>query len=181
MDNYTLFCFKFLKDNVSSNSFRKELFSTPKVHSWCGNAFERVCLEHIVQIKAALGIAGVHTEVNSWQCRRDEEKGIFGSQIDLLIVRKDQIINRCEMKYCETDYPVDAAFDMDMKRKISDLVKKTGTKYAIHPTLITAYGVEPNSHSADIRAVITADDLFMECGLPPAYRALSPLTQLKAF
>ena len=46
-----------------------------------GIAFERVCLEHTAQIKAALGISGVYTEVNAWQCGKDEEKGITGSQI----------------------------------------------------------------------------------------------------
>ena len=64
-----------------------------------GLAFERVCLEHVDQIKEKLGISGVLTEVNSWYCKADPDKGIFGSQIDLLIVRKDQVINLCEMKY----------------------------------------------------------------------------------
>ena len=46
------------------------------------------------------------------------------------------------------------------KRKISDFIKKTETKYAIHLTLITTYGVEDNSYSGDIQAIITSDDLF---------------------
>ena len=84
----------------------------------------------------------------------------MGSQIDLLIVRKDQVINVCEMKYSESEYLVDAQFDRDQKRKISDFIKKTGTKYAIHSTLITTYGVVSNSYSQEIQSVITADDLF---------------------
>ena len=108
----------------------------------------------------ALGIAGVYTEINSWQCSKDEEKGILGSQIDLLIVRKDQVINVCEMKYSETDYVVDAKFDKDQKRKISDFIKKTDTKYAIHPTLITTYGVEETAYSGEIQAIITSEALF---------------------
>lgn len=36
-----------------------------------GIAFERVCLEHITQIKNALGISGVQTSVNSWKCESD--------------------------------------------------------------------------------------------------------------
>lgn len=36
----------------------------------------------------------------------------------------------------------------------------TGTKYAIHPTLITVYGLFSNAYAADIQAVITANDLF---------------------
>ena len=64
------------------------------------------------------------------------------------------------MKYSETEYMVDAKFDRDQKRKISDFLKKTETKYAIHLTLITTYGVEDNSYSGDIQAIITSDDLF---------------------
>ena len=32
--------------------------------------------------KKALGIAGVYTEVNAWQCSKDNKEGIQGSQID---------------------------------------------------------------------------------------------------
>lgn len=160
IDNYTLFFYKFLRDNVHNDDYWKELSNTPVVRAWSGIAFERVCLEHIAQIKAALGISGVYTEVNAWKCGKDEDKGIMGSQIDLLIVRKDQVINICEMKYSETEYMVDAKFDRDQKRKISDFLKKTETKYAIHSTLITTYGVEDNAYSGDIQAIITADDLF---------------------
>ncbi|MGN0413971.1 MAG: ATP-binding protein [Agathobacter sp.] len=92
IDNYTLFYYKFLRDNVQNENYWKEQSNTPVVRAWSGIAFERVCFEHIAQIKAALGIAGVYTEINSWQCSKDEEKGILGSQIDLLIVRKDQAI-----------------------------------------------------------------------------------------
>lgn len=50
------------------------------------------------QIKRALGISGVQANVRSWNCKADEEIVINGSQIDLLIDRKDQVINVCEMK-----------------------------------------------------------------------------------
>ena len=161
IDNYTLFYQKFLKEKVYDEHFWENRSNSAAVNAWCGIAFERVCLEHIPQIKAALGIAGVYTEVNAWQCRADEENGIFGSQIDLLIVRKDQIINVCEMKYSDTDYIVDASFDRSQKRRISDFQKKTSTKYALHSTLITTYGVTDNAYSGELQAIITDDDLFI--------------------
>ena len=160
MDNYTLFYQRFLKDNTYDENFWQTQTGTPMVSSWSGIAFERVCLEHVPQIKAALGISGIHTEVSTWQCDPDPENGIFGSQIDLLIVRKDQIINVCEMKYAQTDYVVDASFDRAMKRKLSDLSKKTGTKYALHATLVTTYGVSKNAYADELQAVVTAEDLF---------------------
>lgn len=162
IDNFTLFYYKFMRNKVYNENFWKEKTNSPEVRAWSGVAFERVCLEHIPQIKKALGIAGVYTEVNSWQCTKDEENGIQGSQIDLLIVRRDQIINICEMKYSETEYMVDAKFDRNQKRKISDFVKKTETKYAIHSTLITTYGVSDSAYSGEIPSIITSEDLFAD-------------------
>lgn len=160
IDNYTLFYHKFLKENMHNENYWMEMSNSPSVRAWSGVAFERVCLEHIAQVKAALGISGVYTEVNSWKCSRDEENGILGSQIDLLIVRRDQAINVCEMKYSETEYIIDGKFSRSQKRKISDFIKITGTKYAIHSTLITTYGIEENSYSGELQGIITADDLF---------------------
>ena len=83
-----------------------------------------------------------------------------GSQIDLLIVRKDQVINVCEMKYSESDYVPDLSFDKVMRRKISDLQKASKTKYAIHSTLVTTYDVQENSYFGNIQSIITGEDLF---------------------
>lgn len=160
IDNYTLFYYKFLKDNALDENYWMHQTGSALLHAWSGVAFERVCLEHVAQIKAALGISGVYTEVNAWQCDSDPDRGIQGSQIDLLITRKDQIINMCEMKYSESDYAVDAAFDKAQRRKISDFQKVTKTKYAIHPTLITTYGIIKNVYAGEIQAVITSEDLF---------------------
>lgn len=97
MDCFTLFHLKFLKDAPTDEHFWSNQINTPAVNTWMGLAFERVCLEHVDQIKKKLGISGVLTEVNSWYCKADPDKGIFGSQIELLIVRKDQVINLCEI------------------------------------------------------------------------------------
>lgn len=160
IDNYTLFYHKFIKDKSYDENYWKNISNSPSVRAWSGLAFEKVCLEHVLQIKDALGISGVYTETNSWSCAADPEKGLFGSQIDLLIVRKDQIINICEMKYSESEYAPDAEFDKSMRHKISDFASLTGTKYALHSTLVTNYGVVENSYAGDIQSVITGDDLF---------------------
>ena len=111
-------------------------------------------------IKVKLGISGVHTEVNSWYCKADDEKGIFGSQIDLLIVRDDRVINLCEMKYSGTTYAIKQEDDESIRNRISDLVSVAGTKSAIFPALITTYGLAENSYSSNIQSVVTLDDLF---------------------
>lgn len=160
VDNFTLFYHKFMKCDPHDDDFWKSQGNSPSVNAWSGVAFERVCIEHISQIKQALGISGVHVEVNAWQCKPDADKGIRGSQIDLLIARKDQVINICEAKFSEFDFAIDAAFDRDMRRKVSDFQKKTRTRCAIHPTLITTYGLVENSYSSAVQSVIVSEDLF---------------------
>lgn len=162
MDNFTLFYYQFMERAPTDPHFWSNQINTPAVNSWMGLAFERVCLEHVDQIKMKLGISGVLTESQSWQCRKDPEKGIHGSQIDLLIVRKDQVINLCEMKYSQTEYAVTGKDRDGILHKMQDLVTSTGTKYAIHPTLITCIGTVSNSNTDIIQSVVTADDLFKE-------------------
>ncbi len=161
MDCFTLFHFRFLKDSPTDEHFWSNQINTPAVNSWMGLAYERVCMEHVNQIKMKLGISGVLTEVNSWYCKSDPDKGIFGSQIDLLITRKDQVINLCEIKYSGSEYTITEKVDRSIRNKINDLVNITGTKYAIYPTLITTYGVVNNSYAENIQSVITLDDLFV--------------------
>ena len=163
VDNFALFYYMFMADGQTDEHFWTNRINTPAVNTWCGLAFERVCLQHIPEIKQKLGISGVSTDVNSWYCRKDPDRGIFGSQIDLLIVRKDQVINMCEMKYSGTEYSLTAEDDETIRRHGHDLVTSTGTKYAIFPTLITTYGLMENSYSGSIQSVITMDDLFALC------------------
>lgn len=160
MDCFTLFYFKFLKSQPTDEHFWTNQINTPLVNTWMGLAFERVCMEHIEQIKVKLGISGVFTEVNSWYCKADLDNGVFGSQIDMLIVRKDQVINLCEMKYSQSEYTITEKVDRNIRNKISDLITVSGTKYAIYPTLITTYGLVENSYSQEIQSVVTIDDLF---------------------
>ena len=74
------------------------MIDSPSHRAWNGYAFEQLCLHHISQIKKKLGILGVQTNVYSWQQKANKEKGIEGAQIDLILDRRDQIINLCEMK-----------------------------------------------------------------------------------
>lgn len=66
IDNYALFYYRFIKDNNQNNEYWQDISNTQRVYTWSGNVFDRVCLERIAQIKSALGIRGVYTEVNSW-------------------------------------------------------------------------------------------------------------------
>lgn len=159
-DCFTLFYYQFLLDEPTDPHFWSNQLNTPKVNTWMGLAFERVCMEHIPQIKEKLGISGVFTDINSWYTKADPDRGLKGSQIDLLIVRKDQIINLCEMKYSNAAYTLTKRAYENLQNKIHDFVTATGTHYAVHPTLVTTYGLVDNSWSGSIQSVITLDDLF---------------------
>ncbi len=160
MDCFTVFYLKFFEQGTSDEHFWTAQINTPLINTWMGLAFERVCLLHVEQIKKKLGINGMLTEVNSWYCKADPDKGVFGSQIDLIIVRKDQVINLCEMKFSDSEYTITDKVDKNIHNKMHDLQIQTGTKYAIHPTLVTTYGIVENSYSGIIQSVVTMNDLF---------------------
>ena len=162
MDNFTLFHYKFLHAGSPGPRFWEEMVNDPGKNAWCGIAFERVCLQHVEQIKAALGVSGVQTEACSWACGRDDDAGVFGSQIDLLIVRKDQVINLCEMKYSADEYALTERDERDIRRKVSDFQLLSGTRSAVHVTLVTPYGLRDNVHAGVVQKIVTAGDLISE-------------------
>ncbi len=160
IDFFTLFSLRFMKGSQSDPHFWEAQLNTPAINTWKGLAFERVCLAHVDQLRKGLGISGILTQVNSWHCQSDPLRGIFGSQIDLLIVRKDQVINLCEMKYSETEYIVTEKNEKDMNRKIHDLIACTATRFAVYPTLVTTYGITDSPYAGIFQAVLTMNDLF---------------------
>lgn len=161
IDNYTLFYYKFVhNNNTQDEHFWCNQINTSILNIWQGLAFERVCLEHVEQIKKKLGILGIISENYSLVCKADSEKGIRGSQIDLVISRKDQIINLCEMKYYNSEYVLSENEHNRIKNRVNDLRLVSKTRYAIHPILITTYGLVDNLYSEIFHGVVTLKDLF---------------------
>ena len=77
-----------------------------------------------------------------------------------MIVRKDQVINLCEMKFSRKPYAITAKVDEEIRRKTTDFLSVTNARYAIHTTLVTPYGIADGSYTGNIQNVITTDDLF---------------------
>ena len=156
-----LFCNFYLRfveeNNESEEDFWLSNINSQKISTWRGIAFENVCFNHISKIKKSLGISGVHTKESSWNKSNDE--GI-GTQIDMIIERADNIVNMCEMKFYNTDFVVDKNYDRVIRNRIELLSKELSNEYAIHPTLITTFGLKYNEYSNDFIKVITIDDLF---------------------
>ncbi len=160
-DNYTLFYLNFVKENKENDEhFWTNSIDTPILTTWSGLAFERLCLWHVPQIKAALGIQGVNSSVCSWRTEATEEHD--GAQVDLLIDRKDGVINLCEMKYADDQYAFDADEESKLRNRRTAFKLDTKTKKAIHTTLVTTYGLRKNSHSGIVQSVVTMDDLFKD-------------------
>lgn len=161
IDNYTLFHLNFIKENKENDEhYWTNSIGTPVRMSWSGLAFERLCLWHIRQIKIALGIQGVVSSVFSWRTEANEQHD--GAQIDLIIDRKDDVTNLCEMKYADDDYAIDAEEERKLRNRRSAFYLDTKTRNTIHTTLVTTYGLRKNTHSDIVQSVVTMNDLFKE-------------------
>ena len=157
IDPFTLFHFQVMRRadsndaNYWSTNQNSHVFST-----WSGLAFEMLCLNHVEQIKVALGISGITTNVFSWFGKGDNRS----AQIDMLIDRADNAINLCEMKFYSKAYPMSVKDEEDIERKVSTFLEATKTDKTIIVTMITDKGLERNEHSECIQKVVTLDQLF---------------------
>ena len=162
MDNYTLFYYKFLHNHADvGENYWSVNVNTPVRNAWEGLAFERVCFEHVRQIKQALGISGVSTRVYSWRVKDDPVYG-EGTQVDMVIDRSDQVVNLCEMKFSTKEYAIEKTDDESLRHKAGRFREAQKSRMAIHLTLITPFGVKQNMYQYSVQNVITADDLFKE-------------------
>ncbi len=144
------------KEKLDENFFTSNL-SNQNVTSWRGISFENVCFNHIQQIKKSLEILGIASEESPYSIIGDREEG---TQIDMLIVRKDDVINMCEIKFYNSDVLIDKTMDRKIRNRVALLQSKFAKKYAIRPTLITTFGLVDNEYSSIFSNVITLDDLF---------------------
>ena len=158
IDPFTLFCLRFdSKRDAHSTDFWLRFCTTPAHYTWAGYAFEILCLLHIKQIRAALGISGVLTEVYSWKSKTHDP----GAQIDLVIERGDNVINLCEMKYASSGYTIDKATDSNLRNKRAAFMAETRTRKSAQTTMITTYGLHKNVYQAGIPFEVTLDELFI--------------------
>ncbi len=154
IDPFILFCLYF--DSQKINSWQA-FIKSPDYYTWRGYAFETVCLIHIPQIKAALGISGVESSEYSWKSKK--KKG--GAQIDLLIDRRDDVINLCEMKCTDKAYEVTADYRDNLINKVESFVEEVNSKKSVHVTLITSNGFKHNEYSDVVQNDVGPDSLFI--------------------
>jgi len=160
LDNFTLFYFRFVEGNkVKDSQFWSRSLDSTAFNVWSGLAFERVCFQHVEQIKKSLGITGVISSVYSWVYRPKTAEET-GTQIDMLIDRADGVINLCEIKYSTGKYEIKKKYAEELRQKVSIFKSKTETKKAVFTVMITTNGLIHNAYAGDIQNEVVAEELF---------------------
>lgn len=171
IDPFILFYFRFMSDGSNFlKGYWTKVQASGEYESWCGYAFEIVCLSHIEQIVRALGIDGTINTVCSWAYRPPKAVAAnseadddlrHGAQIDLLIDRSDKTITICEMKYARGEYEITKTDDAQMNLRIRTFRKVSKTKKTVVPTFVTPNGLLDNVYSRRLPRIVVGDDLFV--------------------
>lgn len=155
-DEYSIFYLQFIENQI----LQKELNWLNRIESsayrtWSGYAFENVAIRHLDQIKAALGIQGVYTEASVFYKKGTAETR--GAQIDLVLDRKDRVVNLFEIKYALSDYAFTAADLESLRSKQQTFLASTQSRKYISWVCITTFGIK---NTGQIERVLTLNDLF---------------------
>ncbi len=158
-DEYSLFYLRFVeRARATGTGTWEKVTAGQSYNSWSGFAFEAICQKHVGQIIKALSIKA-YTEASPW--RYQPGKGERGTQIDLLLDRKDRSINICEMKFANREFTIDKKYAAELVSREKVFREQTKTRKTIFLTMITTYGVKKNEyHDQLIQGEVTMDDLF---------------------
>lgn len=154
VDPFCLFYLNFCDNKKLNENFFTENIATSIINAWSGISFENVCFNHINQIKFALNILGISTEESAFYNKDD------GYQVDLILTRKDNIVNICEIKFYSDKLALDKENYLKVNRRTNLLLEKINKKYSIMNVLISTYGIKKNEYSNVFSNSITLDDLF---------------------
>jgi AAA+ ATPase superfamily predicted ATPase len=157
IDPFTLFHFKFIsKNEYNDEHFWTNSLDTPLRNTWAGFAFEMLVLLHTAEIKQAMGISGIQSSVSAWR----SEKSNPAAQIDLVINRKDGIINLVEIKFAGKEFAITQEYESNLRNKIFAFKEETGTQKAVHLLMLTTFGVKQNKYSDIVQKELKLYDLF---------------------
>jgi uncharacterized protein len=157
IDLYTLFYLKFIKNHtLHDKQHWIKIIDNPTHRAWSGYAFEQVCLYHLDEIKSALGITGIDTRTSSWKSIASKN----GAQVDLVIDRRDESINLCEMKFSINPFTITKKYEQDLRNKIGVFKAETKTKKSVFLTMLTSFGIEQNRYSDSVQNNLTMSIFF---------------------
>lgn len=166
IDLFSLFYIRFVnRENGQDEHFWSNMRDIQSRNTWEGYAFEQLCLHHIPQIKQKLRIGGTLSDVCSWQSKAFTDMDGTkhkGTQIDLLIDRRDGIIDICEMKFTTSDFTITSDYDDKIRNRLETFRILTHTRKALHTIIVTTYGLTRNKYSGNMQGIVSLDDLFRE-------------------
>jgi uncharacterized protein len=153
-DFYTAFYFKFIKNTkYTGKSTWTKLVDNPVHRAWQGYTFEQLCMSHVGQLKNALGIPGILSNDFSWHNDK--------TQIDLVIDRRDHVINIFEMKFSLSRFAITKDYHEKLRNKIAHFKEGTKTRKSVFLTFVTTYGLEKNKYYGIVQNDIKLDSLFV--------------------
>ncbi len=160
-DYYSVFYFRFIKENYGKDEhFWRNTAENPSRRTWEGLVFENICWDHISQIKNALGISGVMSELFTWKMTGDDEKK--GAEIDIIIKRKDRVISLCEAKFYGREYEIDKDYDAILRNKTDAFRTSNKINETIQLVMITTFGLTKGKYNGIVTRDITMDHLFQQ-------------------
>ena len=112
-----------------------------------------------------MGISGVLSEVCSWSCKAFTDRDGTqhkGTQIDLIIDRRDETVNLCECKFSTDAYIISQDYAERLNSRKETFRTLTGTRKSLHTTMVTTYGLKRNKYYSDIQREVTMNDLFSD-------------------
>jgi hypothetical protein len=159
-DPYSLFYIHFIAPQKKAvKGVFLNIAKQAKWNSWCGYAFENICIAHLDKIIKALGIAAIYTETAGYLQKGDAAHQ--GVQIDLLIDRADKVINICEIKFYDAPFTITKEYAAKLRGAVARFREATATRKSLFLTMITTYGLENNIYAKElVQNEITLDDLF---------------------
>lgn len=153
IDNYTLFYNTYLTTNEKLDSnFWVNNLNSPQYNSWAGNAFEIVGLNHVSQIKKALGISGIQSNDYAWA----NEK----TQIDLIVDRKDNVVNVIEFKFSTTKYKITPDYAQKLNNKLTEIRNYLKTNKSVWLIMLTMHGLASMNNAEIVHQNLSAEVLF---------------------
>lgn len=159
IDPFCLFYLKFVHTRKEMDpEFWMHNVTSASINSWRGFAFEEICFNHVDKIKKALNILGVSSRQSGWAVIGDDDTE--GGQIDLLIERKDNVVNMCEMKFYSELITISKAYHAKLVHRQNLLMKNLSRKTVVQPVLVTTEGLAYNEYSGIFQNVVIIDDLF---------------------
>ncbi|MBI2259271.1 MAG: ATP-binding protein [Flavobacteriia bacterium] len=150
-DEFCLFYLQFMTKFKGSSWIN--IYPKQEYISWCGNAFESICLKNVSLIKKALKCNQILSNDYVWHNEN--------AQIDLVIDRNDNIVNLFEIKFHNVEFSIDQNYLQKLRKKEQEFKETSKTKKSINTAMLTTWGVKENKYSQAILSYnITMDCLF---------------------